>query len=84
MFRRKWWRKASLGTALGTAASARARTHAEAIAPQPVCTITVSPSPEPVYAKTSEGDQVFYVRVNSSTRILQGGDLISYVKHRWR
>jgi len=39
--------------------------------------------PEPTYAKVSKGDRVFFVRVNNSTRALDGHDLISYVKQRW-
>ncbi len=43
----------------------------------------VTPSPKPIYAKISKGDEVFFVRVNNSTRILNGADLVSYVKQRW-
>ncbi|RIK10757.1 MAG: hypothetical protein DCC49_02205 [Acidobacteria bacterium] len=72
-----------LASALGAATSARARIRIEGIEEEQVCTITVSPSPEAVYAKTSKGEQVFYVRVNNSTRVLEGKDLVSFVKNKW-
>ena len=44
---------------------------------------TFAPSPEPIYARVSKRDEAFFVRVNNSTRILQGSDLVVYVKQRW-
>jgi hypothetical protein len=40
-------------------------------------------SPEPIYAKVSKGDRIFFVRVNNSPRMLDGPDLVGYVKQRW-
>ena len=48
-----------------------------------VVLVHAPPSSEPVYAKVSKGDRVFYVRVNNSTRVLEGPDLVGYVKQRW-
>lgn len=72
-----------LASALGAASSTRARVRIDPLGDEQVCTITVPPSPDPVYAKTSKGDQVFFVRVNNSSRILEGNDLVSYVKDKW-
>ncbi len=70
-------------SALGAAAVANVRIKVEELKGEPVCIVRVLPSPEPVYAKPSKGDQVFYVRMNNTTRILEGKDLVSYVTQRW-
>ncbi len=72
-----------LVSALGAAAAARARIRVHEIEGEQICTVTVPPSPEPVYAKTSKGDQVFYARINNTTRIIEGRELVSYVKDKW-
>jgi len=72
-----------LESALGASAAARARIRIEAIEGEQVCTVTVPPSPEAVFAKVSKGGQVFFVRVNNSTRVLEGADLVSYIKGKW-
>lgn len=48
-----------------------------------VCLIDVAPSPSPVYAKTTKGDNCFYVRVNNTTRMLEGPHIVTYVKGHW-
>ena len=48
-----------------------------------VCLIDVEPSKKAVYAKTTKGNNVFYVRVNNSTRILEGPDLEDYLRSNW-
>ncbi len=48
-----------------------------------VALINVNPSPDPIYARVSKGNQIFFVRVNNSTRVLEAGDLVAYVKDRW-
>jgi hypothetical protein len=44
----------------------------------------VTPSPSPVYAKTTKGDHCFYVRVNNTTRLLEGPDTQAYIEGHWR
>ena len=38
--------------------------------------------PAPVWAKTSKGDRVFFVRMNNSTRALPEGDVQAYLNQR--
>jgi hypothetical protein len=72
-----------LGTALGQSAGALAKIRVESIDEQHVCLVHIAPSQEPVFAKVSKGDRIFFVRINNSTRVLDGPDLISYVRQRW-
>jgi hypothetical protein len=69
--------------AFGAAAASLAKIRVEKAEEDEVCLIHVDPSPSPVYAKVSKGDQVFFVRINNSTRVLEGADLVSYVRQRW-
>ena len=68
---------------LGQLASTMAKIQLQAIDGVQVALVHVAPSPEPIYAKISKRDRAFFVRVNNSTRILEGGDLVGYVKQRW-
>ena len=36
------------------------------------------------YAKTTKSDTCFYVRTNSTTRMLEGPDIASYVDTHWQ
>jgi len=49
-----------------------------------VCLIDVKPSTKPVYAKTTKGEKCFYMRSGNTTRMLEGPDIVDYVKERWR
>lgn len=55
----------------------------EPVGSEVVCLVDVRPAPDPVYAKTIKGDNVFYVRVNNTTRILEGPDIQAYIKGQW-
>ena len=68
---------------LGQLASTMARIQLEAVNGVQVAVVRVAPSPEPIYAKVSKGERVFFARVNNSTRILDGPDLVGYVNQRW-
>ncbi len=68
---------------LGLLASTMAKIQLQTVDGVQVALLHVTPSPKPIYAKISKGDEVFFVRVNNSTRILNGADLVSYVKQRW-
>lgn len=48
-----------------------------------VCLIDVTPSVSPVYAETTKGKNCFYVRINNTTRMLEGPDILSYVGAHW-
>ena len=69
--------------ALGPLAATRAKIQLRATNGVQVALVHVDPSPEPIYAKVSKGDQVFFVRMNNSTRSLEGADLVGYVNRHW-
>ncbi len=68
---------------LGPLASTMAKIQLQAVDGVQVAMVHVTPSPEPIYAKVSKRDRAFFVRVNNSTRILEGADLVGYVRQRW-
>ena len=68
---------------LGTLAASLAKIRLEDVEGTQVAVVKVAPSTEAIYAKTSKGNGIFFVRVNNSTRILKGPDLVGYVKQRW-
>ena len=68
---------------LGPLASTMAKIQLEAVNGVQVALVHVTPSPEPIYAKVSKRNRTFFVRVNNSTRVLEGADLVGYVKERW-
>jgi hypothetical protein len=55
----------------------------ESVGPELVCLVDVMPSPSPIYAKTTKGDSCFYVRVNNTTRLLEGPHIADYIKGHW-
>ena len=73
----------AIGRSLGLLASTMAKIQLEEVNGVQVALMRIAPSPEPIYAKVSKGDAVFFARVNNSTRILEGPDLVGYVKQRW-
>ncbi len=68
---------------LGPLASTMAKIQLQTADGVQVAVVHVTPSPEPIYAKVSKRNRAFFVRVNNSTRILDGADLVGYVKQRW-
>ncbi len=68
---------------LGPLASTMAKIQLLAVDDVKVAMVHVTPSPEPIYAKVAKRNRAFFVRVNNSTRILDGADLVGYVKQRW-
>lgn len=56
----------------------------EPVGSEVVCLVDVVPAPKPVYAKTSKGDACFYVRINNTTRLLEGPDIPNYIDGHWR
>ncbi|MCY3669009.1 MAG: ATP-binding protein [Gemmatimonadetes bacterium] len=56
----------------------------ERVGSEMVCLVDVAPSPSPVYAKTTKGANCFYVRVNNTTRMLEGPHIVTYVKGHWK
>jgi hypothetical protein len=68
----------------GGAVGAHTGIRLEAVGSEVVCLVDVSPSPVPVYAKTTKGDACFYVRMNNTTRMLEGPDLPAYIDGHWK
>lgn len=68
---------------LGGAAASLVKVRVEEVEGQEVCIVHAEPSPAPVFAKVSKGEQVFFLRINNSTRVLEGADLVAYVRQRW-
>ena len=68
---------------LGPLASTMAKIEVQSVDGVEVALVHVTPSTQPIYAKVSKRDKAFFVRVNNSTRILEGADLVGYVQQRW-
>lgn len=62
---------------------ARVSLRIEPAGSEVVCLVDVAPSAEPVYAKTTKGTNCFYVRMNNTTRLLEGPQILTYIKSRW-
>ena len=73
----------AIGHSLGLLASTMVKIQLEEVNGVRIALLRIAPSPEPIYAKVSKGDAVFFTRVNNSTRILEGPDLVGYVRQRW-
>ena len=73
----------SIEGSLGPLASTMVKIQVQSVDGVQVALVHVTPSPQPVYAKVSKRDKAFLVRVNNSTRVLDGADLVGYVKQRW-
>ena len=73
----------SIEHSLGPLASTMAKIQLQAVEGVQVALVHVTPSPEPIYAKVAKRDKAFFVRVNNSTRVLDGADLVGYVNQRW-
>ncbi len=70
--------------ALGPFASTNTRIELKHVKGKQIAYVSVPASTEPVYAKVfGEPHPVFFVRMNNSTRILYGADLVHYHKKRW-
>jgi type I restriction enzyme R subunit len=48
-----------------------------------ICRLDVARSPKPIWATTSKGDQVFFVRMNNSARAMPFTELDDYFRERW-
>jgi hypothetical protein len=73
----------AIATALGALSATLTKIEVENVDGEDICLLHVACGPEPVYAKVRKGDQVFFVRVNNTTRMLEGPDLVGYISQRW-
>ena len=69
---------------LGSLATTRVNIQIQTTDNVQIAIVHVLPSPEPIYAHVSKGNQIFYVRMNNSTRQIEGRDLVEYIKHHWK
>jgi type I restriction enzyme R subunit len=77
------WLTTHLANALGHAAVMRTRARIATHDGHEICRLDVAKSSQPVWAKTSSGDRMFFVRMNNSTRKLPDAELKIYLADRW-
>ncbi|MGI8756745.1 MAG: type I restriction enzyme endonuclease domain-containing protein [Acidimicrobiales bacterium] len=77
------WLTTHLINALGHSPVTLARARIAAHAGQEICRVDVAASPAPVRAKTSKAPDVFYVRINNSTRVLPDAEITPYCTTHW-
>ncbi len=69
--------------ALTHTAVMRTRTRIDEVHGVEICRMDVAPSSVPVTARMSEKTEVFWVRMNNSTRALPEIEIEDYVRDRW-
>jgi type I restriction enzyme R subunit len=77
------WLTTHLVNALGHTPVTRTRARITVHAGHEICRVDVAASPAPVWAKTSKEEQVFFVRMNNSTRSLPEPEAESYRNQHW-
>ncbi len=77
------WLTTHLINTVGHAAVMRTRARIAFHDGHEICRLDVGRSPRPVWAKTSKDEQVFFARMNNSTRPLPESELTSYLSDRW-
>ena len=78
------WLTTHLINALKHPAVMRTRTRIDPVGNAQVCRVDVARSSVPVIARMSDGREVFWVRMNNSTRELPEVEVEEYVKDHWR
>jgi type I restriction enzyme R subunit len=76
------WLTTHLINALGPVPVTRTRARILVREGREICRIDAAPSPDPVRATTSTKPDVFFVRMNNSTRALPDGEIAAYWKSR--
>jgi type I restriction enzyme R subunit len=77
------WLTTHLTGALGHSAVMRTRARIATREGHEICRLDVAPSARPVWARTSKGDPIFFVRMNNSTRALPDEEIRLYLADRW-
>lgn len=77
------WLTIHLIHALSSTVVMRTRTRIDEVDGVEICRVDVAPSSAPVRAWISEKREVFWVRMNNSTRELLGIDIEDYIRDRW-
>ncbi len=77
------WLTTHLINSLGHTPVTRVRARITVHQGQQICRVDVAASPKPVLAKTSKAADIFFVRLNNSTRVLPENELTAYVEGQW-
>jgi type I restriction enzyme R subunit len=77
------WLTTHLVNALGQAAVMRTRARITDYQSREICRLDVAASPVPVWATTSKESNVFFARMNNSTRVIAGAQLSLYIASHW-
>jgi type I restriction enzyme R subunit len=77
------WLTDHLVNALGHTPVTRTRARIVVHDGKEICRVDVAASSGPVWARTSKADEVFYVRMNNSTRELPFDEVDAYVVDKW-
>jgi len=77
------WLTTHLLNALGGPAVMRTRARVVSHRGVEICRLDVARSSQPIWSRTSKGDDVFFVRMNNSSRVLPESDLEAYFADRW-
>lgn len=78
-----WLASVLMNSIGGGVVAANTRTRFETLNGETVCLIDVKPAESAVYASTTKGKTVFYVRVFNTTHILEGPELQDYISDRF-
>jgi type I restriction enzyme R subunit len=77
------WLTTHLINALGHTPVTRTRARITVHDGHEICRVDVAASPSPVWARTSKDEQIFFVRMNNSTRALPEDEAESYRIQHW-
>jgi type I restriction enzyme R subunit len=76
------WLTTHLIGALGHAAVMRTRARIAVHEGREICRVDVARSAQPVWAKTSQQERVFFVRMNNSSRAMPEAEVEAYLRSR--
>ena len=77
------WLMGLLENTIGKAELANVAVSFVEVDDEPVCRVDVRRSAKPVYASTSKGSDLFFVRTGNSTRQLTVRETVDYLEHHW-
>ena len=77
------WLTTHLANALGAAAVMRTRARIVSLDGFELCRLDAAASSRPIWATKSKGEQVFYVRMNNSSRTLGTDEAKEFIADRW-
>jgi hypothetical protein len=78
------WLVGLLAHSLGKPALANIAISFVEVDGQHVCRVDARRSSKPIYASTSKGDDLFFVRTGNSTREMTHREAVEYMEHHWK